>query len=253
MNTYGTVLRTEQVSPHLVRVVLGGPGLDGFVDPEHADSYVNAQFPTEEEGATVPRRCTVRRWDTAARELSLDFVTHGDDGVAGPWAQRARPGDQLVLRGPAGGYSPDPRADAHLMAGDASALPAVAAALERLDPGVPVLVVLEVPGADEEITLSSPGQLDLRWVHGTGADPELLARAVAAAGRPPGDVQAFVHGEAESVRAVRRVVLGTWEVPRERTSISPYWRHGHTDEQWRQVKGAWTREVEQDALPPGDR
>lgn len=240
----GTVVRTDQLSPHLVRVVLGGAGLVVFEDPAFADSYVNAQFPAA--GGTAPRRFTVRRWEPAHRELTIDFVTHGDAGVAGRWAQAARPGDELTLRGPAGGYTPDPVARAHLMVGDGSALPAIAAALERVPARVPVHVVAEVPGPADEIVLDTPGELHLSWVHGTGVDTELLAGAVRELGRPDGDVQVFVHGEAESVRAVRLLVLGEWAVPRARTSISPYWRFGHTDEQWRTVKAEWTRDVEKD-------
>ena len=79
--------------------------------------------------ATSPRRrtYTVRRWDEAAGELTLDFVSHGDEGLAGPWAAAAVPGDQIALQGPGGEYAPDPAADWHLFAGDASALPAIAA------------------------------------------------------------------------------------------------------------------------------
>ena len=41
---YGEVLRTEQLTPHLRRVVLGGDGLADFADPVFADSYVNMFF-----------------------------------------------------------------------------------------------------------------------------------------------------------------------------------------------------------------
>ena len=73
---------------------------------------------------------TVRAWDDDQRELTIDFVVHGDRGYAGPWAQRAQPGDCLQFRGPSGAYAPDPDAAWHLMAGDESALPAIGASLE---------------------------------------------------------------------------------------------------------------------------
>lgn len=243
----GTVVRTEQVSPHLVRVVLGG--LDGFRDPVHADSYVNAQFLPPGAGPdqrAFPRRYTVRSWDPERRELAVDFVVHGDEGIAGPWAVRARPGDRLEVRGPAGAYDPDPAADAHLLVGDASALPAIAVALERVPAGVPVLAVVQVPAPEDEIALVSPGALELHWVHGDGGQTSLLAERLAGLVRPAGRVHAFVHGEAESIRAVRRLLLTDWGLARDDLSCSPYWRHGDTDETWRQVKGAWTRDMELD-------
>ncbi|WP_242091142.1 SIP domain-containing protein, partial [Microbacterium lacticum] len=49
--------------------------------------------------------------------------------------------------GPGGGYSPNPTADAHLFAGDLSAVPAISAGLERLEalnPDARGHVVIEV-------------------------------------------------------------------------------------------------------------
>ena len=77
------------------------------------------------------RRYTVRSWDAAQQLLTVDFVVHGDEGVAGPWAATAKPGDVLVFEGPGGGYRPDPSADWHLLVGDESALPAIAAPLQH--------------------------------------------------------------------------------------------------------------------------
>ena len=92
------------------------------------------------------RSCTVRAFDAAVLELTLDFVVHGDAGVAGPWAATAAPGTEVLLLGPGGGYAPDPAATHHLLAGDESALPAIAVALERLPDHARGQVVVEVPG-----------------------------------------------------------------------------------------------------------
>ena len=56
----------------------------------------------------------------------------------------------------------------------------------------------------------------------------------------------FVHGEASEVRAVRRHLLVERGIPREGTSISPYWRRNFTDEAWREVKADWLAEVARD-------
>ncbi|GAA3150084.1 hypothetical protein GCM10020001_087120 [Nonomuraea salmonea] len=48
------------------------------------------------------RTYTVRAWDPDALELTLDFVVHGDEGLAGPWAAQAAPGDELIMLGPGG-------------------------------------------------------------------------------------------------------------------------------------------------------
>ncbi|WP_296550835.1 siderophore-interacting protein, partial [Rhodococcus sp. (in: high G+C Gram-positive bacteria)] len=114
-----TVLRTETIAEHFVRVVLGGDGFGDFAARADTDSYVKIELPAGED--TAVRTYTVRRVDEAAREIWIDFVVHGDQGVAGPWARSVQPGTDVVVRGPGGGYRPDPAADFHLLAGDETA------------------------------------------------------------------------------------------------------------------------------------
>ena len=152
---HGQVETREWLTPSMVRVVLGGPGLTGFVMPDATDTYVNVAIPPAgapydavfepaavreahpQELWPVRRRYTVRSWDEATGRLTLDFVVHGDAGIAGPWAAAVAPGDVLVFEGPGSGYRPDPDADWHLMVGDESALPAIAASLEAVPAGTP--------------------------------------------------------------------------------------------------------------------
>ena len=157
----------------------------------------------------VRRRYTVRSWDETTGRLTLDFVVHGDSGMAGPWAAAVAPGDVLVFEGPGCGYRPDVDADWHLMVGDESALPAIAASLEAVPSGRRVVVRLVCDGPEHQLPLTSPGDLDLRWLHRSGAadDVDLLADAVSDIEFLPGRVHAFVHGEAQEVRAVRRHLL----------------------------------------------
>ncbi|WP_298890684.1 siderophore-interacting protein [uncultured Serinicoccus sp.] len=262
---YGTVVRTEQLTPHLVRVVLGGEGLDDFAEPTFADSYVNMFFLPPEAGyqppfdtETVrdlprhrrpyPRRISVRSWEPRRRELAVDIAVHGEVGYAGRWARHAAPGDRVQLRGPAGDFSPPTSAEAYLLVGDESALPAVAACLEAVPAGRPALALLEVDGPDDELALDSPGDLRVVYLHRDGhpVPTGLLVDALAATPLPPGRLSAFVHGEAESIRAVRRHLLERSLVDPALLSCSPYWRRGSTDEEWRSVKADWVRAMQAD-------
>jgi NADPH-dependent ferric siderophore reductase len=189
------------------------------------------------------RTFTVRDWDPERRRLTIDFVVHGDTGFAGPWAARARPGDRLQLLGPGGAYAPDPDAAWHLMVGDPSVLPAIAASLARVPAGVPVYVVVEVGGPEDELELTTPGQLDLRWVPAGG---DALVDAVRGLELPAGTGQHFVHGEAASVRAVRRHLLVERGVDPAALSVSGYWKRTRTEEQWRDDKAEWLRQAELD-------
>jgi NADPH-dependent ferric siderophore reductase len=247
-----TVISTERLTPNMVRVVLGGEGLDGFAAGEFTDHYVKLRLPAD--GDVKTRTYSVRDWDAGARRLTIDFVVHGDTGVAGPWAAAARPGDTLDLLGPGGAYTPDPEADWHLLAGDASVIPAIAASLARIPAGVPVIVVLEVDGPEEEQPLSSPGELDLRWLHRSrppGEEPELLVEAVAALELPAGRGHAFVHGEASAVRAVRRHLLVDRGLDPESLSATGYWKLRRTEEGWREDKAEWRRLADADTALAG--
>ena len=78
------------------------------------------------------------------------------------------------------------------------------------------------------------------------ARTRVLLDALRALEFPDGPVHAFVHGEASSVRAVRRHLLVDRGVPREALSASGYWKRARTEEGWREDKAEWNRLAEQD-------
>ena len=203
------------------------------------------QFPRaaapEDERPKV-RTYTVREWDAEAGLLTIDFVVHGDQGIAGPWAAAAQVGDTLGLRGPGGGYAPDPAADWHLLAGDTSVIPAISASLPAIPAGVPVHVFVQVHGVEEQVAFESPGDLEVHWLHGD-ADAA-MAEALAALDFPAGTPHVFLHGEATSVRLARRHLVVDREVPADRLSASGYWKRQLTDEGWREAKRDWNAQVE---------
>jgi NADPH-dependent ferric siderophore reductase len=244
------VVSKHELTPHMVRIVFGGEGLRGFTVGEFADHYVKLQIPDGD--ATRTRTYTVRAWDEARGELTVDFVVHGDEGYAGPWAAAAQPGDTLQLLGPGGAYTPDPSAAWHLMVGDQSVIPAISASLERIPAGVPVHVLIEVDGPDDEQALETPGALHVTYAHG---GPGSIVPVVESYTFPDGPVSAFVHGEASTVRAVRRHLLVDRAIDRDAMSVSGYWKLTLTDEGWRENKAEWNRLAEQDlaaAAPSGD-
>lgn len=261
----GTVLRTERLTPHMIRVVLGGDGLAEFGAGEFTDHYVKLLFPRpgvaypepfdmERVRAEMPREqwpatrtYTVRAWDERARELTIDFVHHGDKGLAGPWAAGARPGDEILFNGPGGAYAPRAGAGWHLLAGDESAIPAIAAALERVPGGVPVRAFIEVAGPEEEQDLAAPDGAEVVWLHrGAGRVGDLLVEAVQKLDFPDGEVHAFVHGEAAFVKALRRHLRVERGLPLEQLSISGYWRLGRDEDGWQSGKREWNLQVEQE-------
>ncbi|GED87998.1 siderophore-interacting protein [Streptomyces sp. NPDC091412] len=255
------VVRTERLTPHMQRVVLGGEGLAGFSADTCTDHYVKLLFPPD--GVTYPepfdlqgireelpreqwpvtRTYTVRAWDPGHRELTLDFVIHGDEGLAGPWSLLARPGETVHFLGPGGAYAPDASADWHLLAGDESALPAIARSLEALPEGATAHAFVEVAGPEEEQKIDS--DVEVVWLH-RGERPvgRALVEAVRALPFPEGRVHAFVHGEAGFVKELRRLLRVEHAVPREDLSISGYWRLGHDEDGWQASKRDWNARIE---------
>ncbi|WP_067711353.1 siderophore-interacting protein [Nocardia yamanashiensis] len=231
------VQNTVRLTDHLIRVRLGGPGFAAFQPNAFTDAYVKLVFPGA-DGETV-RTYTVREVDAAAQEIVIDFVYHGDEGVAGPWAAAAEPGDSIELMGPGGAYAPRADADWHLLAGDESALPAIAAACAALPAEAVGSVFLEVGGPADELFFPYPEGVERIWVHRGDAEPgERLAAAVKAAPWREGQVQVFIHGEAQAVMhelrpyiRKQRGITAEWA-----SSISGYWRRGRTEEGFRRWK-----------------
>lgn len=255
------VVSSERLTPHMQRVVFSSHQFVEFARKfgGFADSYVKLVFLPEgfdypdpfdldfvkdtypPEAQPTVRTYTLRAIDLEHGRITIDFVLHGDSGVAGPWAASAQPGDTLHLTGPGGAYAPDPVAPWHLVAGDEAALPAIQATLEAMPAGARVHAYVEVDGPDDEQPVVSEAHVALTWLHRRGAAPgstTLIADAVRADEWPPGDPQVFIHGEAGLLKQLRSYLLNERGVPRERLSLSGYWRKGATEEGFRAWKAS---------------
>ncbi|WP_353711295.1 siderophore-interacting protein [Arthrobacter sp. K5] len=246
-----SVLRREQLSAHMVRIVAGGPGFADYVNNDFVDRYVKIVFP--QPGVDYPqpldlwairetmpreqwphtRTYTVRWVDTATGELAVDFVVHGDEGLAGPWAAAAQPGDTLIFTGPGGGYNPDPAADWYLLAGDEAALPAVAAVIESLPAHARGVAFIEV-GSDADVQeIAAPAGLELVWLQRgdvPAGESSQLVEAVRTAAWPEGRVNVFAHGERGYMKGLREVLFRERGLDRSQVSLSGYWAKGRVED-----------------------
>lgn len=242
------VLRTERITPRMARITLGGDELAGY--PSFGpDQRIKLFFPVGEqirpamprassggpvwppgEPRPVIRNYTVRRYDADAGELDVDFVLHTARGPAAEWAARAEPGDWLGVSEPGGRYQPDPEAEAHLVVGDESALPAISTVLQALgSTTAPVEVWVEVADAAEEQPLPATGSTQVHWLHrgNTPAGQPLTAEVTAAglpAGAAPARCQAWLSAEAGAVRDIRAHLIDRCGLPRRRVYATGYWR-----------------------------
>ncbi|MDR6198336.1 NADPH-dependent ferric siderophore reductase [Microbacterium sp. SORGH_AS428] len=212
------------------------------------------------------RTYTVRRVDPASREVDIDFVLHHDPGPAGAWAQAAAAGDEIVIVGPDQrspdshlGIDWHPgSARRLLLAGDETAAPAIAGILESLTGDTDVDAFIEIPSRHDALPIATHARVT--WLarderaHGealsaavtswTETAGEVLARA--AAPRPqeledvdidreilwdsPGDSEgefyAWIAGESQTVKTLRRLLVQGKGVDRKRVAFMGYWRRG---------------------------
>ncbi|WP_329180191.1 siderophore-interacting protein [Streptomyces sp. NBC_01477] len=248
------VLRTHRLSPGMLRIVLGGPGLDALVSGGR-DQRLKLFLP--QEGQDVPvlpdlldadwyprwraldpavrgimRTYTIRDARRDPVEVDIDFALHGDLGPASRWAARAVPGDRLTVLAPVvpdnGGVDFQPPGDTDwvLLCADETAVPAVAGILEWLPAGTVVKAWISVGDPADRIDLATKCDAEVTWL----TRPASLPAALAAAAFPAGAPYAWVAGEAAVVREVRRHLVGARAFPRPAVAFAGYWRDGTSED-----------------------
>src|SRR5829696_9096025 len=197
------VARVRRMGRSFLRATFTGADLDEFAS-QGADQRIKVLFPLASSGLehcalgddwyaqwrALPdaqrnpmRSYTVRTARPLEREVDVDFVLHGPTGPASAWAERARPGDAVVLIGPNARFpgSPEgvewrpPTGTRHLLlAGDETAVPALSAIAEGLPAGTGAGLLLEVPTEDDVLDLEVPADVRITWLPrrcGTGTRP----------------------------------------------------------------------------------
>ncbi|WP_394788150.1 siderophore-interacting protein [Rhodoferax sp.] len=239
------VVNTRHISPHMVRVTLGGADLAGFTSPGF-DDHVKVFFPdpvTSElvlpsgppgSGATqdgprpTMRDYTPRNFDAQALTLEIDFALH-DAGPATTWAAQSKIGQKLGVGGPRGSFILPIEFDGHLLIGDDTALPAIGRRLAELPAGAPALVLAEVNGPEDEQNFDTHADLSVVWVHRLGqphgSQPLLLERLKTVT-LPAGDIHAWVGCETSTAKALRTHLVGERGVNPKWTKAAGYWRQG---------------------------
>lgn len=172
------------------------------------------------------RNYTVREYRAAEGELDIDFVVHGTEGIAGPWAASLPVGDPVALIDQGCGYRPVEAAKRVILVGDESALPAVLGILRDLPADSTGLAIVEVPDAADQQEAPRPAGVELRWtVRDPGAHPGAGALdAVRELGPAREPVSAFVAGEHRLATGGRRHLVEACGVPKTAVDFVGYWR-----------------------------
>ncbi|RKT19613.1 NADPH-dependent ferric siderophore reductase [Streptomyces sp. 1114.5] len=260
--TFVEVVETRRITPRTARITFAAEALADtvgsapdqqlklcFPRPGQAEpvlpavqddpmGWYRAYLAIPEAERPLMRSFTLRRRRPGTRLVEIDFVLHGDTGPAATWALRAAPGDRLGMVGPSALYAPPvpfaeaaAAADWVLLAGDETALPALATLVGALPAGVRALAYVEVADEAERQPLESRAELAVHWLHRDGAAPgAALVGAVRAAELPAGTPFAWLAGEAGAVRALRRHLVEERGVPKPSVDFTGYWRHRLTQD-----------------------
>lgn len=237
------VRRVEDLSPRMRRVVLGGDALDGFVLDEPAASvrlllprthgvlelptWTGNQFELADGSRAPIRTLTPRHHDPTAHELTVDVVQHGG-GAIGTWAAGAGVGDEVAISGPGRGHEIDAGAEAHLLVGDETALPAIDQMLERMPDDRPVRVLIEVADPEARIPLHATPATQVSWLDLEPGDEPGTAMIDALVSLDEVPTSVWVAGEAAAVQRARHHLFDERGLSRRQATVRGYWKKGRS-------------------------
>ncbi len=218
----GTVIGTAQLTPRMRRITVRCA--DVWDEPIRPAQDIELLL-REPSGRRVKRRYTIRQARAEQAELDLDVLLHGD-GAGSTWGTHAAPGDEIEFQGPRGKLELR-AAPWHLLCGDESALPAIAAITEALPDGERAVALIEVQDAADELPVAA----DVHWVH-RGTHPpgtaDLLLPAAAELDLPFAVAHGYLMGETRSMVALRALFEGRG-LPHEAIFLKGYWNIGRPD------------------------
>lgn len=218
------VVSVERLTPHMIRVVLGGEDLADFASLA-PDDHVKLIL-----GETM-RDYTPRAFDAVARRLTVDFALH-DAGPATAWALQAAPGQSVTIGGPRGSAVVAPVFDWWLLIADETGLPAMGRWVEEMPSGAQVMTLGAVPGAADKQVFSTPATHVAHWVHrpvSEAADPAPLLAAAKDLVLPEGKGFLWIAAEARVARALRDHFEHGRGHPKGWLKAAGYWIEGQAD------------------------
>ncbi|WP_413711306.1 siderophore-interacting protein [Rhizobium sp. Rhizsp82] len=216
------------ITPGMRRLVLTGEDLADFVSlapDDHIKVIVSGADGEEER-----RDYTPRRYDNAARSLTIDFALH-ESGPVTQWAIDAKPGTTLEIGGPRGSAVISDKVRRWLLVGDETALPAIGRRIEESGEGTVVTVLGAVTGPQEQQSFETAAELTTRWVHrplDAATDAAPLIAALSGIDIAP-QTLVWVAGEASVVRAIRAYLTEERGYPLAWIKASGYWVKGKAD------------------------
>jgi len=232
-----TLLRKRQVTPNMLRLTLGGSGMETF-PADQASAYVKLMFPAADNARPTVRTYTVRAHRD--NEIDLDFVIHQDAGPASSWAMSAQAGDKVLVGGPGPKKMVDNNADWFLIVGDMTALPAISVNLEQLPRDARGHAVIEVIDEADIQSLDAPANIEIHWQLNPhpGIHHSCLLDKVRQLPWSSGRPCVWCACEFSSMRNLRDHFRTIPELDRSNLYISSYWKLGAREDEHKELKRA---------------
>lgn len=223
----------EDLSPHMRRIIFSGEQLQDFpLGVESAHVKVIIPKPGEKQlklGLAVGlkkqmRSYTVRSFDDKQHYLTVDFAVNDHQGLVADWALQASVGDIVGIGGPGPIKYTDLDADWHLFAGDLTALPAIAATIEKLSNNAVGYAFIQVPTEEDTQHIAAPDKLVITWIVNSDLSRNALLNAIAGIEWLSGSPQIYMAGEAGQIKALHQHVKQHQQYHQSKVYASGYWK-----------------------------
>jgi len=223
------VVGITEITSWYRRIRLSAPG---FLDElaVHPTLWIRLWVPAIGKDKVVQRGYTLVDADPESGQFSLDFVLHEPTGPAASWAKNATIGTTAEIAHTPQKLPLDPDLQTLVLAGDATALPAIVSLLRSAPAEASKYVVIQDSHHDREaIDIPQDARTTLSWASGDPSGAGLvdaLKASVPLDGFDPERAYRWAAGERKLVKAVREHARGPLGLGRHRQHAQNYWIAG---------------------------
>jgi NADPH-dependent ferric siderophore reductase len=239
-----TVTSAFNLTPNMRRITLQGTALSSF--PKDAEgAYIKLLFSQLGNIKPTLRTYTIAQQRYELNEIDVDFMLHNnslDHGIAASWSRSVQVGEEISIAGPGSANFINSEAEYFFLAGDMTALPALAANLKRLPQNARGQVFIEILSEADQQNLIKPENIEIHWIvnNNPGADESPLFHIIKQAELPNvlphGKLAAWVACEFKTMKKIRQYLKFELGVEKSHLYVSSYWKKGNTEEQHKVVK-----------------
>lgn len=239
-----TVKKKTYLTPHYIRILLGGEDIAVFADARIGDNNKIMVPKDKNQPFVLPdpsnpgdgnrglmRTYTMRDLDLEKGLMTIDFVAHGDTGPASKWANSATEGDELMVFMKVKTKPLFIASDWYFLVGDHTALPVISVILEALPSDAKGKAIIEVFNEDDTLPLRKPENVELIWNFNSkpGQNSE-LANSFETEEFPSGSKFIFAAAEYQTAGKIQEKLRNDPNLDRNQWQTFSYWKYGQAED-----------------------